>query len=1512
MKHYLDDYVINLLHINDAKSNKLIDLMGADPKKVYFLSREDNDNFSEYMLLNIEKSIGHIASTVLQDSSLAKSQISVGRNLSSLSWENGEGQRDPKALDKFIQETYKDISFKGINPLFLSVGAVKWRVQISQKEIRDVLSPLLIFPIKLIRSGNASPVSIEFVDDEVYFNPCFYKKMEQTLLGETAEGFPRPIGAERSFDDPIDLTALSDGNDYFRLVERYMRSCAQDSDAPFQLLKNTVAIAQYNHSDLCMYYDFRRNRDTVLNHPLVKAVFDPTGDPLPKAEGEASSYPYFVLPHDSVQEDMILRAINGESMVIKGPPGTGKTVTIANMISTLLAERKSVLLASSKIPALEEVYHKLPENLRKFALLLDYESEAEAAKINPAIIKKDLSDLIESARKSNISDAVYEERNSARTEKNGALTDIEEYHKLVFGTPAILGDNYYTALDRYCRHPEIRTVKFAPPQDILKLKAEDFLALCSAVRSAGKEFEKMTKEGKESIFRNPWYGIDETVDTEKAFSYAEKIAERIEAILLRTGEIFSALPQNLPVSTLHPMHLTWLADGKSVPLPAEKLRSAKLTEEQSESLCKLLDTYLSAVAEDDTFAPSTPLLENLDSALRIYAKLDSIPLQDDVTLAELRLLKEKKELFRDVRGIFLNRDSTTALIGMADRIESERALREEHRAKVFETFRVPQFEEDENKLRSAYTALQKYVDSDAEAPSALDFKAKSALKQILPLAYLPTTPFRELVAAVNELHIADTHQEQIGVTVGEISRFYKKELTENQAAEILSVIGYAKRATRGLEALFADVDAAAEIALPFAEATRSGDDTTLALLKARYRMLTCYRELQKGIEEVELRAEHSFAGHRAEAVAKALLAWNGLLQNEKLCTYTSSELDATVAALQNLPADYIDDLRRLLTAFYLFGEEMFRNYYTLAPESVCFDDLRYYAENARDRAMLGAALQYHGITEKSTNPLPLDAFFRPFEFRELTRLPEFDYADYFERSVYGIAILGYMILMKSKRNVAGRELAGAFHKIRNAEESVETVNRQIIEKKLLSYVRPDDVDYRFLSHERASGTSVRKLFKDHGEAILKLKKCMILSPSTASVLFRGPEFAKFDVVIIDEASQMESVTLLPILSRAKQCILVGDEWQMPPIKHFEAKNDVVTDEDELLPEPSALSLVLRNAPFHTTQLVCHYRSRTESLIAFSQEKFYPNMRTFPSPIPKQDNLGFKDIYIENGVCVDGVNELEAQQTVECIKEHFRRYYDEESGKLTRSFGVVTFGLPQLKRIESIIKKDELLRKRYNHTGEKNDVDDPFFYCTVESVQGQQTTDLFLSMTYTGHSSLSDNEQSSQIFNVAVSRATDSVTVIHSRKSMDIKPEFVGKYLEKVEYFTSDYHSPFVSHEPDPGFLMQVRDYVVTTFGIDKDRVLCHYGATEGSVRIPLVILDPEKKQAQLGIFCELPVDKKYNYIDYHVKYYNILSSLRGWNLHRIFIHDWVDNNDAEKKLLDDMIKKYVSLDRDTV
>ena len=158
-------------------------------------------------------------------------------------------------------------------------------------------------------------------------------------------------------------------------------------------------------------------------------------------------------------------------------------------------------------------------------------------------------------------------------------------------------------------------------------------------------------------------------------------------------------------------------------------------------------------------------------------------------------------------------------------------------------------------------------------------------------------------------------------------------------------------------------------------------------------------------------------------------------------------------------------------------------------------------------------------------------------------------------------------------------------------------------------INPEDPDFAFVDAERDPAATLRSLFKKYPRAILKLKKCFILTPSTASVLFRPEEYNDFDVVIVDEASQLEPVNLLPVLFRSKQCVIVGDEWQMPPIKHFVTqyeKRVVEADGTETLvlePELSALTLALRNQAFHAEELLCHYRSRTESLISYSQELF---------------------------------------------------------------------------------------------------------------------------------------------------------------------------------------------------------------------------------------------------------------------------------------------------------------------
>ena len=126
-----------------------------------------------------------------------------------------------------------------------------------------------------------------------------------------------------------------------------------------------------------------------------------------------------------------------------------------------------------------------------------------------------------------------------------------------------------------------------------------------------------------------------------------------------------------------------------------------------------------------------------------------------------------------------------------------------------------------------------------------------------------------------------------------------------------------------------------------------------------------------------------------------------------------------------------------------------------------------------------------------------------------------------------------------------------------------------------------------------------------------LKPIWLMSPLSVSDTL-PLEGDLFDVVIFDEASQIPIEEAVPALARAPQVIVVGDEMQLPPTSFFAASLDaddkqVVAEEDGetiaiLLDADSLLNQAARHLP--ATLLAWHYRSRSESLISFSNAAFY--------------------------------------------------------------------------------------------------------------------------------------------------------------------------------------------------------------------------------------------------------------------------------------------------------------------
>lgn len=316
------------------------------------------------------------------------------------------------------------------------------------------------------------------------------------------------------------------------------------------------------------------------------------------------------------------------------------------------------------------------------------------------------------------------------------------------------------------------------------------------------------------------------------------------------------------------------------------------------------------------------------------------------------------------------------------------------------------------------------------------------------------------------------------------------------------------------------------------------------------------------------------------------------------------------------------------------------------------------------------------------------------------------------------------------------------------------------------------------------------------------------------------------------------------------------------------------------------------------------------------------MRTFPAAVPKAEGLGFKDIYVSEATCSGGVNENEAVKVIEELNNHFNLYYDNEKGILSQSVGIVGFGKEQVDYIYDLVLKDRELNEKIK-TAISNFDDVPeklIFFKTIETVQGQETDHLILSLTYGRDKNgkvvqrfgelnrgFDDNKLGQCIFNVAVTRAKSSVTVIHSVTAEEIdNPSiaFISEYLDIVRKFSKDGKAQFVgkSLRDSDGFIRQVADYIVS-LGISEERIVINCGVTEGSVKIPLVILSEDLSQARLGLWCEQPLSKEYDYLDYNLRYVGSLRA-RGWNIERIYIHDWVDNNTFEKQKLKEAINKY--------
>ncbi len=247
-----------------------------------------------------------------------------------------------KVLKGLMKEAKTSVIEKGINSLYLSFCFIHY-----VEEDIEYLAPLLLIPAEL--DNETGEYVLSLYEDEVLLNPTL-KYYFKTLFGVEIPDYKNDA------------------------LQTYIKKC-EDVLPPEIFIEKCCALGIYSFYKMNMYNDLKQNQEIVIQNANIRALLGDTNALSEETLTESEIFP--VVNCDSSQLEAIKLAAMGKSFCLQGPPGSGKSQTITNIISSMLGNGKKVLFVSEKIAALNVVY----ENLRR-AKLNDFAIELHSNKAN--------------------------------------------------------------------------------------------------------------------------------------------------------------------------------------------------------------------------------------------------------------------------------------------------------------------------------------------------------------------------------------------------------------------------------------------------------------------------------------------------------------------------------------------------------------------------------------------------------------------------------------------------------------------------------------------------------------------------------------------------------------------------------------------------------------------------------------------------------------------------------------------------------------------------------------------------------------------------------------------------------------------------------------------------------------------------------------------------------------------------------------------------------------------------
>ena len=436
---------------------------------------------------------------------------------------------------------------------------------------------------------------------------------------------------------------------------------------------------------------------------------------------------------------------------------------------------------------------------------------------------------------------------------------------------------------------------------------------------------------------------------------------------------------------------------------------------------------------------------------------------------------------------------------------------------------------------------------------------------------------------------------------------------------------------------------------------------------------------------------------------------------------------------------------------------------------------------------------------------------------------------------------------------------------------------------------------------------LRDLFVRSGEALQQMKPCFMMSPLSVATYVEPGEL-DFDVVVIDEASQMPLEDALGVMARGRQSVIVGDNMQLPPTSFFRRFEDAFDDDLDEEGEDLDVESVLdqgANVLRPPRELRWHYRSQHQDLIGFSNKHFYEDRLTvFPSFREDDPSYGVELVQVD-GEYADRRNLAEVESLVAWAIEFMKATPE-------RSLGIVAVN--QLQRdlirdeMDRVFQRDsdaEEYRRKWQATLH------PFFVKNLENVQGDERDVIAISTVYGPNAAgkVAQNfgpisrKHGHRRLNVLFTRARQQLVLFTSLGPDDIRiadttgpgPRALKNYLEFARSGFLD-PSEAVDRVPET----DLEKAVATRLAKSGYDVVPRVGIA--GYYVDLGIRHPDfPGMFMVGVECDgATYDAAKSARDRDRLREEVLKS-QGWILHRIWSTDWFRDPEAEARKLIEFI-----------